>query len=64
MYCEVISPGSRDSTPVFELKRVFAKEMNLPPKFSNNPGQPASVRLAFKKALASGIDPYSKMQLD
>jgi len=35
-----------------------------PPKFSNNPGQPESVRLAFKRALANGIDPYAKMQLD
>lgn len=26
IYCEVISPGSRDSTPVFELVRNFAEE--------------------------------------
>lgn len=30
IYAEVISPGSRDSTPVFELIRVCAKEMNHP----------------------------------
>jgi hypothetical protein len=29
-YVEVISPGSRDSTPVFECVRVFAPEMNHP----------------------------------
>lgn len=28
IFCEVITPGSRDSTPVFELKRVFCEEMN------------------------------------
>lgn len=27
IYAEVISPGSRDSTPTFELERIFAKEM-------------------------------------
>lgn len=33
-YVEVISPGSRDSTPIFEVKRVFATEMNRSePKF-------------------------------
>lgn len=30
IYVEVITPGSRDSTPVFELKRVFCAEMNHP----------------------------------
>lgn len=30
IYAEVISPGSRDSTPVFELIRVCAPEMNHP----------------------------------
>lgn len=30
IYAEVISPGSRDSAPVFELVRVFAPEMNHP----------------------------------
>jgi phosphatidylserine/phosphatidylglycerophosphate/cardiolipin synthase-like enzyme len=35
-----------------------------PPKYSNNPGAAPSVRLAFKRAIASGVDPYSKMQLD
>lgn len=30
IYCEVITPGSRDSTPVFELERVFCEEMNHP----------------------------------
>lgn len=29
-YVEVISPGSRDSTPVFEVRRIFAEEMNHP----------------------------------
>lgn len=34
IYVEVISPGSRDSTPTFELKRMYAPEMNHPaPKF-------------------------------
>lgn len=28
IYAEVISPGSRDSTPVFEVERFFAKEMD------------------------------------
>lgn len=27
---EVISPGSRDSSPVFELKRIYAPEMGIP----------------------------------
>ena len=31
--CEVISPGSRDSSPVFELVRYFSKESNLPPLY-------------------------------
>lgn len=30
LFCEVITPGSRDSTPVFELERVFCEEMNHP----------------------------------
>lgn len=30
VYVEVISPGSRDSTPVFECVRTFAEEMNHP----------------------------------
>lgn len=29
IYVEVISPGSRDSTPIFEVKRTFAPEMGL-----------------------------------
>lgn len=34
VYVEVISPGSRDSTPTFECVRVFAPEMNHPaPKY-------------------------------
>ena len=38
IYCEVIAPGSRDSSPVFELTRDFHKLMNHPdrmfgPKF-------------------------------
>lgn len=32
IFCEVITPGSRDSTPVFELERVFCTEAALPPK--------------------------------
>lgn len=35
IYCEIITPGSRDSTPVFELERTFCPEMNHPaPKVS------------------------------
>lgn len=30
IYIEVISPGSRDSTPVFEVERIFAPEMKHP----------------------------------
>jgi len=30
IYVEVISPGSRDSTPVFEVVRKYADEMNQP----------------------------------
>lgn len=30
VYVEVISPGSRDSTPTFECIRIFAPEMNHP----------------------------------
>lgn len=30
IFCEVITPGSRDSTPVFELERVFCPEMGHP----------------------------------
>jgi hypothetical protein len=32
IFCEVITPGSRDSTPVFELERVFCAEAGLSPK--------------------------------
>ena len=35
-----------------------------PPAFSNNPGTAVETRLALKRAIANGIDPYSKMQLD
>lgn len=30
IYVEVIAPGSKGSTPVFEVERVFAEEMNHP----------------------------------
>lgn len=30
IFCDVIAPGSRDSTPTFELERVFCPEMNHP----------------------------------
>lgn len=30
LLCEVITPGSKDSTPVFELERVFCAEMGHP----------------------------------
>lgn len=30
IFVEVISPGSKGSTPVFEVERTFAKEMNHP----------------------------------
>lgn len=34
IFCEVITPGSKDSTPVFELERIFCPEMNHPaPKY-------------------------------
>lgn len=32
LYVEVISPGSRGSTPVFEVKRFYAEEMGREPK--------------------------------
>lgn len=48
---EVISPGSRDSTPVFEVERVFATEMNHPaPKY----GQKYEVYTSFIEDFKSG----------
>ena len=49
IYVEVISPGSRGSTPVFEVERFFAKESGFPPRRTHHYEQYEPMIEAFKK---------------
>jgi hypothetical protein len=51
IYCEVITPGSKDSTPVFELERTFCAEANHPePKFGQKYAEYKQFVDDFKKS--------------
>ena len=50
IFCEVITPGSKDSTPIFELERTFCEEAGIPtPRRSVKYAEFAALIEAFKK---------------
>lgn len=57
IYCEVIAPGSGNSTPVFEVERMFDENMKY---VDESTGQPKPLRGAKYDELKQFIDDFKK----